>query len=193
MLKHITLASAFTLITSFSQPTLPAATDCTGLSENGPSNLIEGPAPYSFLADVMRRSSRDYWIPADDEQAQPCLVGNPGTSLENTDIIYYGFRPGIQTPLYKIKTKANPSREIVVLYSGVLDLMSGTHRAFSVTETRGDRVDIYALYHQEPATAQILTLAEDILANQKEPIVTAQWLDADNTPEVTVTGKGSGG
>lgn len=159
---------------------------CVNLPSGRKAPLVKDGASYMIVATMLEQQGRGKLRPEYDAPESLCAAGNFEVGSIQVDAYYAGFQKGAQTLLYLFETRGAEPREILVLYSGMLSFMQGEGSKFHVSETRGDHVDIYAIYDREPPYAQARALVEDILAGSQQPLIAAEWQEGEDELIITV-------
>jgi hypothetical protein len=168
------------------EETAGAVPSCGSLPHGRKARLIKEGATYFILATLLEDQGRGSLRPEYDDPESLCIAEQFQVGSWQVAATYAGFKKGIQTLLYRFEVGGEGEREFLVLYSGMLSFMSGNNFTFSVSETRGNTVDIYAIYNREPPYKQVRSLVEGILAEEEAPIVSAEWQDGEDELIITV-------
>ena len=163
-----------------------AVQPCAKTPSGRKAPLVSDGATYFILATLLEDQGRGNLRPEYDSPENLCVVESFQVGAMTVGSTYAGFTKGMQTLLYRFEVDGEESREILVLYSGMLSFVSGKGSKFSVTETRADRVDIYAIYDREPPYKQVRTLVEGVLSGREMPMLSAEWQDGEDELMITV-------
>lgn len=112
-----------------------------------------------------------------------CLVERIVLSGHKLAATYNPREKGAQTLLYRFVAEDN-SREVLVLYSGMVGLVAKGGHGFHVSETRGGIVSFYAMFKEQPTYEAAKTIAADILSGSAKPLLAVRWPEGAKEGEV---------
>lgn len=161
--------------------------DCSSIDQGVEANPIRGGAVDDFVANHLKRSGPNNFVPDNVDPETLCLAERFEIQSNEVRTIYAGLNQRARALLYRIEISGARPRELTILYSAEFNLMSDTHNAFSVAENRGRHVDLYLIYDREPTYRQIRTLIEAIIVGTANPIMSAVWQDGESEPIITVS------
>jgi len=103
-------------------------------------------------------------------------------------IAYYApWEKDIQTLHYRfVAIDGTETREVVVLYNGLIGLVGKKGFYFYVAETRKGVISYYAMFNNQPNYKILKELAENILNDTAKPVLAVQWRATEKEAEVLV-------
>lgn len=155
---------------------------CAPIYSGRKAKLLTKGVTYFLMATFLEDQGRHNLRPNFEPPEKPCKMESFVVGESKVDVTYNEFQKGMLTLLYKVGV--GDSREILVTYSGMLAFTDGGER-FAVTETQGDKVDIYAIYDREPPYSQVRTLLEGILSGGESPLLSAEWQEGKDELIIT--------
>lgn len=89
----------------------------------------------------------------------------------------FNFKTGEQTLLYRFNAnKGKEKRAVLVLYSGMLSLLSGTENYyFYVAEEYQKSIRYYAMFNAEPSFDELNRVISTALENPESALVATRW------------------
>lgn len=162
--------------------------ECIHVLQSDDALTMKGIAVWRLVGGFLEKQTDDEWAPDEAHPDTLCFVERFEQGPHTVTVTYAGFEIGVQTLVYRIavETEGEPPREFLALHTGILNWLSGTHFAFTLSERHGEMLDVYAAYHAEPPYPQIRASIEAILAGELKPAISAEWAGGSELPAVTI-------
>jgi len=94
----------------------------------------------------------------------------------------FSFKTGEQTLLYRFNAnKGKEKRAVLVLYSGILSLLSGTENYyFYVAEEYQKSIRYHAMFNAEPSIEDLTKVVSTALENPESALVATRWVGKES-------------
>lgn len=158
---------------------------CEAVSNGRKARVQKDGVAYVLLATFLEDQGRGRLRPDYSEPESLCEVETFQIGADSVTVEFAGFAPGMMTLLYRFETDSDSSREVLVVYSGMLSFVQEKGPLFGVLEVQGDKVDIYAIYDGEPPYKQVRTFVQGILTGSEDPMLSAEWQEGEEELVIT--------
>lgn len=116
-----------------------------------------------------------------------CVQEEFESSDKKVTTYYAPWEKDTQTLHYRfIATDGAETREVVVVYNGLVGLVSKKGFYFYVAETRKGVISYYAMFNDQPSYKILKELAGNILNDTAKPLLAVQWRATEKEAEVMI-------
>jgi hypothetical protein len=130
-------------------------------------------------AELQDQGEKDFKLQY-DPPAGECVIERLNLSGLDVYAIYNPWEKGTQTLLYRfVAGPSQDSREVLVLYNGMVGMAAKGGYGFHLSETRNGVVSFYAMFKEEPTYQAVKEIAADIFAGSAKPLLALDWPEGE--------------